>query len=46
MIENIRTDLKEAMKSGDKNQINALRNLISRLKSKEIELGTELNKEI
>ena len=30
----------------DKNQINALRNLISRLKSKEIELGTELNKEV
>ena len=46
MIENIRADLKEAMKSGDKNQINALRNLISRLKSKEIELGTELNKEV
>ena len=46
MIKNIRNDLKEAMKSGDKNQINALRNLISRLKSKEIETGSELNEEI
>ena len=46
MIENIRNDLKGAMKSGDKNQINALRNLISRLKSKEIEIGSELNEEI
>ena len=46
MIKNIRNDLKEAMKSGDKNQINALRNLISRLKSKEIEIGSELNEEI
>ena len=46
MIKNIRNDLKEAMKSGNKNQINALRNLISRLKSKEIETGSELNEEI
>ena len=46
MIENIRNDLKGAMKSGDKNQINALRNLISRLKSKEIEIGSELNEKI
>ena len=46
MIENIRNDLKEAMKNGKKNQINALRNLISRLKLKEIEIGSELNKEV
>ena len=46
MIENIRNDLKKAMKSGNKNQVNALRNLISRLKSKEIEIGSELNEEM
>ena len=46
MIKNIRNDLKGAMRSGNKNQINALRNLISRLKSKEIETGSELNEEI
>ena len=45
MIEKIRNDLKKAMKSGEKHKINALRNLISRLKSKEIETGAELNNE-
>ena len=46
MIENIRNDLKKAMKNGEKNKINALRNLISRLKSKEIETGSSLNEDI
>ena len=45
MIEKIRDDLKKAMKNGKKNEINALRNLISRLKSKEIETRSELSKE-
>ena len=46
MIENIRNDLKKAMKNGEKNKINALRNLISRLKSKEIEIGSTLNEDV
>ena len=46
MIENIRNDLKKAMKNGEKNKINALRNLISRLKSKEIETGSTLNEDV
>ena len=45
MIIKIRNDLKKAMKNGKKNEINALRNLISRLKSKEIETGSELSNE-
>ena len=45
MIEKIRNDLKKAMKNGKKNEINALRNLISRLKSKEIETRSELSEE-
>ena len=43
MIENIRFDLKKAMKEGKKDEVNALRNLVSRLKSKEIEKGSPLN---
>ena len=43
MLEKIRSDLKNAMKNGEKNKLTALRNLVSKIKTKEIEKGEELN---
>ncbi|MAV64299.1 MAG: hypothetical protein CBD97_01015 [Pelagibacteraceae bacterium TMED237] len=43
MIAIIRNDLNKAIKAGNKNEINALRNLLSRFKSKEIDKGEKLN---
>ena len=43
MLDIIRKDLKEAMKIGDKLKLTALRNLVSKLKAKEIEKGDSLN---
>ena len=43
MLDIIRQDLKEAMKIGDKLKLTALRNLVSKLKAKEIEKGDSLN---
>ena len=45
MLDTIRKDLKEAMKSGDKTRLVALRNLVSKIKSKEIEKGEILDNE-
>ena len=45
MLDTIRKDLKEAMKSGDKTKLVALRNLVSKIKSKEIEKGEILDNE-
>ena len=43
MLEKIREDLKNAMKSGEKDTLSALRNLISKIKTKEIDKGETLN---
>ena len=43
MISKIKTDLKNAMKSSDKEKLNPLRNLVSKIKMKEIEIGRPLN---
>ena len=43
MLDIIRKDLKEAMKAGDKAKLTALRNLVAKLKAKEIEKGDSLN---
>ena len=43
MLDIIRKDLKEAMKIGDKTKLTALRNLVSKLTTKEIEKGESLN---
>ena len=43
MINKIKTDLKNAMKSSDKEKLNPLRNLVSKIKMKEIEIGHPLN---
>ena len=37
MLETIRKDLKDAMKASDKLKITALRNLVAKIKAKEIE---------
>ena len=42
MIDKLKNDLKKAMKSGDKEKLNPLRNLISKIKMKEIEKGDSL----
>ena len=45
MLEKIKTDLKNAMKGGEKSKLNPLRNLISKMKMKEIEKGEALTNE-
>ena len=45
MLEKLRTDLKEAMKNSEKDKLTSIRNLISKIKSKEIEKGEPLNDE-
>ena len=45
MLNKIKNDLKEAMKSGDKEKLNPLRNLVSKIKMKEIEIGRPLKDE-
>tara|TARA_B100000900_G_C20517462_1_gene690698 strand:- start:753 stop:1190 length:438 start_codon:yes stop_codon:yes gene_type:complete len=42
MIDKLKNDLKKAMKTGDKEKLNPLRNLISKIKMKEIEKGDSL----
>ena len=44
MIDTIRKDLKKAMKAGDKLKLTALRNLVSKIKAKEIDNGATLDK--
>ena len=43
MIDQIKNDMNNALKSGDKVKANTLRLLISNLKNKSIELGSELD---
>ena len=43
MLDTIRIDLKDAMKAGNKLKITALRNLIAKIKAKEIEKGEALD---
>ena len=43
MLETIREDLKDAMKASDKLKITALRNLVAKIKAKEIEKGESLD---
>tara|TARA_Y100000768_G_scaffold337801_1_gene280164 strand:+ start:66 stop:506 length:441 start_codon:yes stop_codon:yes gene_type:complete len=43
MLDTIRIDLKDAMKTGNKLKITALRNLIAKIKAKEIEKGEALD---
>ena len=43
MLETIRKDLKDAMKASDKSKITALRNLLAKIKAKEIEKGESLD---
>ena len=45
MLNKIKNDLKTAMKSGDKEKLNPLRNLVSKIKMKEIEKGQNLTDE-
>ena len=45
MLKKIREDLKDAMRNGEKDTLNALRNLISKIKTKEIDKGETLNKD-
>ena len=45
MLNKIKDDLKDAMKSGDKEKLNPLRNLVSKIKMKEIEIGRPLEDE-
>ena len=45
MLEKIKKDLKDAMKSGEKNKLNPLRNLISKIKMEEIEKREALTNE-
>ena len=45
MLEKIKTDLKDAMKGREKSKLNPLRNLISKMKMKEIEKGKALSDE-
>ena len=47
MIDQIQNDMKNALKNGEKVKANTLRLLISNLKNKSIELGSELdNKQV
>ena len=43
MIDNIKVNLKNAMVNKDKNRITALRNIIAKLKAKEIEKNENLS---
>tara|TARA_B100001142_G_scaffold315088_1_gene353311 strand:+ start:70 stop:510 length:441 start_codon:yes stop_codon:yes gene_type:complete len=43
MLDKLRAELKDALKSSDKDKLNALRNLVAKIKSKEIEKGEPLN---
>ena len=43
MLEKLRNDLKDAMKNSEKDKLTSLRNLIAKIKSKEIEKGDPLN---
>ena len=43
MLDKLRTELKDALKSSDKDKLNALRNLVAKIKSKEIEKGEPLS---
>lgn len=43
MLETIRKDLKDAMKASDKLKITALRNIVAKIKAKEIEKGESLD---
>ena len=45
MLNKIKNDLKDAMKNGDKEKLTPLRNLISKIKMKEIEIGRSLKDE-
>ncbi len=45
MIDIIRKNLSEAMKDGDKLKLSALRNLVSKIKAKEIDKGEPLDKD-
>ena len=45
MIKQISIDLKEAMKKKDKPKIAGLRNLLGKLKAKQIDKGTDLTNE-
>tara|TARA_Y100000996_G_C22512635_1_gene639068 strand:+ start:180 stop:620 length:441 start_codon:yes stop_codon:yes gene_type:complete len=43
MLDKLRAELKDALKSGEKDKLNALRNLVAKIKSKEIEKGEPLS---
>ena len=43
MLDKLRNELKEALKNRDKDKLNALRNLVAKIKSKEIEKGESLS---
>ena len=43
MLDKIKNDLKTAMKNGHKEKLNPLRNLVAKIKMKEIEKGSSLN---
>tara|TARA_Y100000748_G_C15261082_1_gene396782 strand:+ start:209 stop:649 length:441 start_codon:yes stop_codon:yes gene_type:complete len=43
MLDKLRNELKDALKNSDKDKLNALRNLVAKIKSKEIEKGEPLN---
>jgi len=43
MLDKLRTELKNALKNRDKDKLNALRNLVAKIKSKEIEKGESLS---
>jgi len=43
MLDKLRAELKDALKSSDKDKLNALRNLVAKIKSKEIEKGEPLS---
>ena len=43
MLDKLQSDLKNALKNSEKERLNALRNLISKIKSEEIEKGEVLS---
>ena len=45
MLPTLINDMKTAMKNGKKSELNALRNLIGKIKSKQIDLGHDLNEQ-
>jgi len=45
MLPTLINDMKSAMKNGKKSELNALRNLIGKIKSKQIDLGHDLNEQ-